>query len=181
MFEKLKQLWVKYEEIILYLILGFATTVVSWITYAVARDLIGLTVAVSNVFSWICSVTFAFITNKTWVFKSKAVDTMDLIRQTLQFYGARLATLGIETLLMYLCADKYSYKFIHLFGLDKLNYSGKILSFELINSPQRLNEMIFKMCIVSIFIIIINYILSKLVIFKKKEIKEVTEPQTAES
>ena len=55
----------------------------------------------SNVLSWILAVTFAFFTNKTYVFKSNN----NLIKEVINFFISRLSTLIIEVLLMIIMVD----------------------------------------------------------------------------
>ena len=78
MIEKIKGIYKKHEALILYVFFGGLTTLVSWITHFGAREFLSTSVRVATVFSWVCAVTFAFITNKKYVFKSKAVDFKDL-------------------------------------------------------------------------------------------------------
>ena len=60
----------KHEEIILYLIFGFLTTVVNWGAYTILV-MCGVEINISNIISWIIGVLFAFTVNKWYVFKSK--------------------------------------------------------------------------------------------------------------
>ena len=69
--EKIRNLFVKYKELILYLVFGGLTTLVSWGSYALL-ELSGLSVTVANALSWVCAVAFAFVTNKLFVFESKS-------------------------------------------------------------------------------------------------------------
>ena len=70
--EKLREIFNKYKEIIMYLIFGVCSTVVSWGSYALFVKLAGLSVEPGNILSWVCAVLFAFVTNKFWVFESKS-------------------------------------------------------------------------------------------------------------
>lgn len=149
--EKIKSLYKKYEDIILYIFFGGLTTLVSWGTHFASRFLLEVPVSAATLISWICSVTFAFITNKKFVFKNKTETTQGLVMQTLSFYAARALSLGVEMIIMYLCADKFSEFFCSLF----FGISASV------------NEMIFKV-LANIVILIMNYALSKLVIFKNK-------------
>ena len=74
--EKIKELYIKYKEIINYLIFGVLTTVISLIVYYLTvltfldpENAIQLQIA--NILSWIAGVTFAYFTNRKYVFKSK--------------------------------------------------------------------------------------------------------------
>lgn len=97
---------------------------------------IGILYVVSNSVAFILSIIFAFITNKIYVFNSKTLEIRNLIREGITFLCSRLATFVIDTALMIL-----------LIG---------ILS---------INDFIAK-CMVNIVVIIVNYILSKFIVFK---------------
>ena len=137
----IQELYDKYESAILYLIVGGMTTVVSLITQYIPAFL-GLPTEVNTVISWVCAVTFAFFTNKVWVFKNNSNKRSDWIRQAFSFYGARIVTLLLELGFM-------------------------ILTVRVLHQ----NEYIMKL-IAQIFIIILNYFFSKLIVFRKKSDSE---------
>lgn len=94
----------KYEEIIRYLIVGVMTTVVSLATYYICvytflnpENAVELQVA--NVISWIAAVSFAYITNRIFVFKSK---NKNILQEMSAFFAARVGSLGLEMLIMFL-------------------------------------------------------------------------------
>lgn len=139
--QEIKNLYKKYKEVINYLIFGILTTIVSLGTYYAlvytildANNKIELQMA--NIISWIICVTFAYITNKLYVF---APTNKKIIKEMSEFYSARLAALFIDMGLMFLFVS--------------------ILHF---------NDKIVKL-IIQIIIIIINYVLSKLIVFKKEK------------
>ena len=80
MVEKIKALWIKYEEIIAYLIVGGLTTVVSWAAKFLANFLLfdntmyptPFQNVVLSVINWTAGVIFAYFTNRKFVFKSNA-------------------------------------------------------------------------------------------------------------
>lgn len=138
--KKIKELLKKYEEIIRYLIIGVLTTVVSLVTYyilvyTIFDPDIALELQITNVTSWIVSVTFAYFTNRTFVFKLKEKKSL---KEAIKFYVSRISTLFIDMLLMYV--------FVSL-----LKYNDKIIKL-----------------VVQVIIIILNYILSKFIVFKKQ-------------
>ncbi|MEG0615009.1 MAG: GtrA family protein [Oscillospiraceae bacterium] len=134
--QKAKELYVKYENIILYVFFGGLTTVVSFATHFLTRFLGGnLSMAVT--ISWICAVTFAFFTNKFWVFKSKSVTPLKFLREAGLFYAARLASLLIEQAIMLIFADYLDW-----------------------------NELLTKIG-AQVIILIMNYAFSKFIVFKK--------------
>ncbi|MBP5272388.1 MAG: GtrA family protein [Clostridia bacterium] len=143
--ERLKDLYLKYKEIINYLIFGGLTTVVSWGTYSIFIKGFGMEVAVGNVLSWICAVLFAFVTNKLFVFESKSWAPVTAVREFFSFIGARLFTGAIEWVgVPYFSTHGLTHP---LFGVKGL--LAKI--------------------VVSIVVIIMNYVFSKFLIFIKKK------------
>jgi len=130
----------KYKEIINYLIFGVLTTTINLLTYyllvpAVLNPNNNLELQLANTLSWITSVTFAYITNKLYVFNSK---NNKIIKEIIKFYSSRLSTIFLDMFLMYIF-------------IIKLNLNDKIIKI-----------------IVAIIIIILNYFISKIIVFKKK-------------
>lgn len=166
----LRKIFDKYHEGILYIIFGGLTTIVSYVFQFLPRGL-GAPLWLATALSWIFAVTFAFVTNKIFVFKSKASSMKDLLRQIISFYLARGASLLIDMLVMMLGAGLCKEFFIELFGLESLNYTSGIFSLGFLNTPEKFNEVIFKL-ISNVIILIINYAISKLVIFRKSPNKE---------
>jgi putative flippase GtrA len=101
-------------------------------------DYLGANTALATTISWICAVTFAFFTNKSCVFKSKTETKTDFFKQMLAFYGARLVSYFLEMGFMILTVDIFHLK-MHIMKI-----------------------------IAQVFILTINYLFSKLVIFRKK-------------
>ena len=166
--DKIKELYKKYEALILYVFFGGLTTLVSWVTHFGARNFLNVSVGTATFFSWVCAVTFAFVTNKKYVFKSKAGDFNDLLRQIWLFFAARLVSLGVEWVIMYFCADRFRNTFIKLFRLDRIEYGKGLFKMELLSTPEKLNELIFKLFFASVIILVMNYAFSKVVVFRKK-------------
>ncbi len=142
------------REIILYLVFGVLTTVVSWGTYILfANDkFLGLGITVSKVLSWICAVLFAFFTNKSWVFRSTNWRAKTFFRELISFFGARAITGAIE-----------------IFGTPLLVRAG-------VNQKIFGTKGMLANILVSIIVVILNYIFSKLLVFTKKKTK--TAPQS---
>ena len=143
--ETLKNLYFKHKEIINYLLFGGMTTVVSWGTYSLFVKAIGMSVGVGNILSWICAVLFAFVTNKLFVFESKTWQPATALREFVSFIGARLATGVIEW-----------------FGVPYFSTHG--LTHPLFGVKGLLAKVV-----VSIVVIILNYLFSKFLVFFKKE------------
>lgn len=99
---------------------------------------IGIYYVISNVIAFILSIIFAFITNKIYVFNSKTWNLNIVLRESITFLASRLASFIVDTLTL-------------------------ILLVEIIG----INDFIAKI-IANIIVIIINYLLSKLVVFKKR-------------
>lgn len=138
---KIKKIHSKYEEIINYLIVGILTTVVSLGSYFLfvntfLSDKSDLSIQIANILSWICAVTFAYFTNRIFVFKSKSKNK-EKLKEAIKFYSSRIASLIMDMVLMYIL-----YSLMHI------------------------DDTISKL-IVQIFVTIANYILAKLLVFKK--------------
>lgn len=69
---KIKELLIKYKELVLYVVFGVLTTVVSYVSYWIFTDFLHIPYMVSTALSWVLSVTFAYVTNRKWVFESRA-------------------------------------------------------------------------------------------------------------
>lgn len=135
---KIKELFIKYKELILYVIVGGATTVVSFVALFLFDHILGIKMEIANVLSWICAVSFSFITNKLVVFESKDKDFKKTLKELGGFVGARLASLVVDEAIM-------------IIGVRVLG----------------INTYIVK-CISEVFVVVINYFFSKFIIFKKK-------------
>lgn len=135
----MKELYEKYKSVILYLIFGGLTTLVNIVVYNSCYYAFEIPNVISNILAWILSVLFAFITNKLWVFESKSFTMKIMVHEVTTFFGARLATGLMDLGIMYV-------------AVDVLNR----------------NAMIWKL-ISNVLVIILNYLASKLFIFKKKD------------
>ncbi len=135
--EKIKELLKKYKFIILYGIFGVLTTIINIVTYALCYDVFNISNVVSNIIAWVLSVLFAFITNKIWVFESKCFDFKIFIKELWNFIVCRLATGALDLGIMYV-------------GVDLLKGPALILKIAS-----------------NIIVIILNYVMSKLFVFKK--------------
>lgn len=149
---KLKELFLKYKELIIYVLFGVLTTVVNLSVFALFTRLLGNErYLITNIIAWFAAVSFSYITNKLWVFESKSFAADVLFREITSFFAARLLTLGIEEAGLY-------------FFVDILSFSE--LSIELFTLEIR-GELIAK-ALIAVVVVVVNYIISKLVIFKKK-------------
>lgn len=108
------------QEIWNYLIVGILTTIVALATYyGITRTILNVKVAfelqLANMFSWVCAVIFAYITNRIYVFKSK---NKNYLKEILSFVGTRIISLLMDMVIMLL--------FVTLLGFDDI--IGKIIS-----------------------------------------------------
>lgn len=138
---KIKTLYKKYEEIVNYLIVGVIGTIVSigtyWLFEKIAFSAVNdknVSIIIANVTSWVVVVIFLYFLNRKYVFKSK---NEKVLKEFISFALGRVATLVLETIVIYLVVDLFS-------GDDLV---GKILG--------------------QIVVIVSNYLLSKFLIFKK--------------
>ena len=124
-------------ELVAYLFAGVATTVVNYVVYFIATRMLGLGVMAGTWTAWVVAVAFGYVANKAFVFHTHCDNVLSLLREAGSFFAMRLVSLGMETVLMYLT--------VTVLGL---------------------NDLVMKL-IVNIVVIILNYVFSKLVIFRK--------------
>lgn len=134
-----KSLFNKYREVIMYLIFGVLTTVISLLVYYLLtyklldpNEVVELQIA--NVLSWVAGVTFAYVTNRKFVFESKSDNKL---KEVSNFVLARVTTLVLDMAIMFI--------FVTWLG-------G--------------NDKIFKL-VSQVAVIVLNYVFSKLFVFKK--------------
>lgn len=139
--QKIIELFNKYKEIIMYLIFGVLTTVVSLVTYyALTLTILNpekaIQLQLANIISWIVSVSFAYVTNRKFVFESKSED---IVKEATSFVGGRVLTLLLDMAIMFI--------FVTLLHL---------------------NDKIFKI-VSQVLVIVTNYVISKLFVFKENK------------
>lgn len=133
--------WQKHREVLLYLLFGGLTTLISIFVFWLCNRPLGLNEHLANGASWVLAVLFAYVTNAAWVFSARPQTKGEALRQLLSFYGGRLATLGAEELILLV--------FITWLGFD---------------------SMLVKLA-AQVLVIVLNYVISKLFVFRKKEEK----------
>lgn len=138
MLQKIRALVEKYWDILSYLIFGVLTTVVNYAVYLPIYNLLVLSAAVSNVIAWVAAVAFAFLTNKPFVFKSHDWSAKTVIPELTKFVSCRIASGAMETVIL-------------LLTVDLLGWNGNIWKL-----------------ITQVLVVILNYVTSKLVVFRKK-------------
>lgn len=141
--DKIKKLFKKYKMQIKYLIFGVLTTLVSYISFYILLNLLGQEGALfSNLVSFILATLFAFFTNKFIVFERKNKD--HIFKELIKFFSSRIFSFGIEELGLFIATKVFSPDTIW-FGLNYL-FVVKIL--------------------MSFIVVILNYIMSKYLVFK---------------
>lgn len=128
----------KYKALIAYMFFGVLTTIVNIVSYDMCYNYFKFSNTLSNVVAWILAVTAAYLTNKVWVFGSSSWKWSVLKKEIPAFISCRLATGVLDIAIMYISVDCMKYQ-----------------------------PMVMK-CISNILVILLNYVFSKLVIFKKK-------------
>lgn len=98
--KKIEPFYKKHKEVLLYLFFGGVVTVVSIVSYQLACAVFGIDALISNVISWILAVLTAYITSRIWVFRSTADTRGAVIKEIINFFGGRAATLAIEELII---------------------------------------------------------------------------------
>lgn len=146
MIEKIKTLLVRYREQLLYLIFGGLTTVVDWgisfllyYFWGAAIRETAILIHAVNVIAWAGAVLFAYVTNRIWVFESRRKGFLPIFGELVSFAGGRVMTLLLQELMFLV--------FFHQLGI---------------------NEYIVKI-VASVLVVVANYFISKLIVFRKKK------------
>lgn len=138
MIQKLRSLLVKYWDILTYLVFGVLTTVVNYAVYLPIYNFCGISAAVSNMIAWVVAVAFAFLTNKPFVFHSHDWSAQTVLPELTKFVSCRIASGALETVILFL-------------SVDCMNWNGNIWKL-----------------VTQVLVIIINYVGSKLLVFRRK-------------
>ncbi len=140
----IKGLFKKYKQIILYLFFGVTTTAVNWCIYALTNGLLQMEMTLANAVAWLGAVVYAFVTNKLFVFESKSMAGKVILQEGIKFFGSRVVSGLFEILLP-----------TALFAIG-------------VNQPLLGVEGGIAKATVSALIIILNYLFSKFLVFRKK-------------
>ena len=135
----IRNLLIKYKELILYVFWGTATTAVNYCAYFLFTKAFHMHYVPANVLAWLIAVLFAFWSNKSFVFESKSWAPQVVLPELGKFTGARVFSGALETGLLWLC-------------VDILHFPDDIIKI-----------------LAGILVIILNYVFSKLFIFRKGE------------
>ena len=137
MVKKIRALVEKYWDILSYLFFGVLTPVVNYIIYLPCYNLLHLSAAVSNAIAWVVAVAFAYLTNKPFVFRSYDWSAKTVVPELTKFVGSRVASGALETAIIFVT-------------VDLLQWNGNVMKL-----------------ITSVLVVILNYVASKLLVFKK--------------
>jgi len=137
MIAKIRALIIRYWDILSYLFFGVLTTVVNYVVYLPLYNYFGLSASVSNVAAWVVAVVVAYLTNKPFVFHSHDWSAKTVFPEAFKFVSCRIGSGLTETLLL-------------LLTVDFLGWNGNVWKL-----------------ITSVLTVVLNYISSKLVVFKK--------------
>ena len=138
MIAKIRAIIEKYWDILSYLFFGALTTLVNYLVYFPCYNLIHLSTVASNVIAWVVAVAFAYLTNKPFVFKSHDWSMKTVAPELAKFVGCRVGSGLLETALLFLT-------------VDLLRWNGNLMKI-----------------ILSVMVVILNYVGSKLLVFRKK-------------
>lgn len=105
MIQIIKQLLIKYKELILYTIFGCITTCINVIAFNIMYKWCNMPLFFSNSFAWTIALIFSFISNKLWVFESKGWKNVKALKEMLTFFLTRLVTLLLDTVTMWILVD----------------------------------------------------------------------------
>lgn len=133
-----KKIIEKYKDVIPYLFFGVCTTLVNVVAYWVCAHPFNLNTMVSTIIAWVLAVLFAYVTNRKWVFPSEAKTINEILKEMVSFFGCRLATGIVDWACMFV--------FVEMLGW---------------------NDVVIKFA-ANVLVIVLNYIASKLFIFRKK-------------
>lgn len=135
--KSIEQFYQKYRQLLLYLLFGVCTTIINTIAYGVLYETLAINNVLSTIIAWLLAVLFAFITNKIFVFQSENTDATGTIKELVSFFSCRLLTGLLDVAIM-------------VVAVDCMN--GNSLFWKLISN---------------VIVTIINYVASRLLIFKQ--------------
>ena len=173
----------KIRKLFMYLVSGGLTTLVNWVCYIAIDKLVqvdmtvnlfgkpvSLKYIINQIICWIIAVLVAYFLNRITVFRSKG----NILRELLSFTGARIISflvleLGVYSLMIWGC--------VAITGLPIDTPMTTISVFSL--SFGFTYEYLVKL-INSVFVVIANYVMSKLMVFKKKDMVDYNTEEKAE-
>lgn len=136
----IKGLYLQYKEVINYLVFGVLAMIVNFVSYYIFAKMLNFDEVISSGLSWFCSVLFAYITNKLFVFESKTKTLKAFLIEITSFFLARILSGA-------LC---------------------DVGTFALMVKVFQIND-IFSKIVTQVMVVVVNYLFSKLIIFKNKK------------
>lgn len=137
---RIRALFIKHRDVIIYLIFGGLTTLVNFLIYFPLYNWVETSGTLSNVIAWSVAVVFAFFTNKPFVFKSYDWSSKTVVPEFAKFISCRIGSGLMETAAIWVF-------------VDLLMWNGNGVK-----------------VIVSVLVVILNYISSKWLVFKGSDI-----------
>ena len=162
----------KKRKIFMYLVSGGLTTVINWACYIAFDKLIQADMTVSlfgkpfslkfiinQIICWIIAVLVAYFLNRVTVFRSKG----SILRELLTFFGARILSflvleLGIYSLMIWICVS-----------ITGLPIDTPMAVLQIFVWPFAFTYEYLCKLINAVFVVIANYVMSKLMVFRKKD------------
>ena len=146
------------RETVTYLIFGVLTTLVDAVVFWALNRILGVKFYLLNhAISFVAAVLFAFFTNKSLVFNSRDWSSKTVIRELIPFFGGRIFTFGVGFLLLLIAEEVFHASDYVLHITKKLNFNGL---------------EIVKYTLIAVITIVLNYLFSKLLVFRKKPSSE---------
>ncbi len=152
MIETIRTLLRRHRETVSYLFWGVMTTLVNYVTYLLLTEGFQVYYLTSNVIAWVVSVLFAYFVNKIFVFQSRDWAWRVALRELWQMVAARAFSLLLETGILW-------------FFVDLLRFGD--VSVQLPGGISLGGGAIVKLA-ANVVVIVVNYVLSKFIIFRKK-------------
>lgn len=140
--ETIKSFFLKYKELILYVFFGGLTTLVNWGSYWVLADIFHVPYLWATAIAQILSILFAYVTNRVWVFESRAKGFTAVFWEMVRFFGCRGASFVLDLVCMRV-------------GVGGLHVNDKVMKL-----------------LSNVIVIIVNYVFSKVFVFRKPREKQ---------
>ena len=137
MWAGLKAFYMRHRKVIKYIFFGGLTTLVNYLVYFPLYNIFFVSATVSTIISWIVAVLFAFFTNKPFVFESYDWSWKTVVPEFFKFLGSRIASGAFEAAAIWLT-------------VEVLLWDGNLMKI-----------------ILSVVVVILNYLTSKLFAFRK--------------
>lgn len=128
--------YIKHKEVLLYLFFGGIAFFLNLGLFALFNEKLNINEHPSNIISWIICVLFQFFTNRTWVFEANDSGQISFFKQLTSFFGGRIFTLIVEEIILVIFITWLSF-----------------------------NSIVVKL-IAQIVVIVLNYFISKMFVFK---------------